>query len=74
MAIVKVNDAQNQPVNNADVKYYTGGWRQFGTTLNGEATKELLPANITFRASANGVNQDKQQDISTNNLVEIILP
>ena len=74
LGTVKVNDAQNQPVNNADVKYYAGAWRNFGTTVNGEATKELLPSNITFRASANGVSQDKQQNISTNNIVEIILP
>ena len=71
---VKINDSQNQPVNNADVKYYAGAWRDFGTTVNGEAVKELLPTNISFRASAGGVTQDKQQDIGTNSLVEINLP
>ncbi|MGA9293704.1 MAG: hypothetical protein WBV81_14005, partial [Ignavibacteriaceae bacterium] len=74
LCIVKVNDAQNQPVNNADVKYYTGGWRQFGTTSNGEAAKELLPANITFRGTYNGVSRDKQQNTGENPVVEIYLP
>ncbi len=73
LTTVKVNDAQNQPVDNADIKYYAGAWRNFGTTTNGEATKELLPSNITFRASANGVSKDKQQDISSNSTVEINL-
>ncbi len=73
LTTVKVNDAQNQPVDNADIKYYAGAWRNFGTTANGEATKELLPSNISFRASANGVSKDKQQDISSNSTVEINL-
>ncbi len=73
LCTVKVNNAQNQPVDNADVKYYASAWRNFGTTINGEATKELLPSNLSFRASANGVSQDKQQDISSNSTVEIIL-
>ena len=73
LTTVKVNDAQNQPVNNAEIKYYAGAWRNFGTTVNGEATKELLPSNISFRASANGVSKDKQQDISSNSTVEINL-
>ncbi len=71
---VKVNNAQNQPVNNADVKYYAVGWRQFGTAINGEASKELLPSNITFRGSFSGVSQDKQQNISDNPIVKINLP
>ena len=74
LCTVKVNNSQNQPVNNAEVKYYAGAWRELGTTVNGETTKELLPSNISFRASSGGVSQDKQQDIGTNSLVEINLP
>ena len=74
LCVVKVNDLRNQAVNNADIKYYAGGWRQFGTTVNGETEKELLPSNISFRASAAGVTQNKQQNIATNSLVEITLP
>jgi hypothetical protein len=72
---VKVSKtSNNQPVNNAAVKYYAGAWRELGTTdTNGIATKELLPKNISFRATYSNVSQDKQQDISVNNLVEILL-
>ena len=72
---VKVNKTNdNQPINDATVKYYAGAWRNLGTTnTEGIATKELLPANISFRAASGNVSADKQQDISVNNLVEILL-
>ena len=73
LCTVKVNNAQGEPINNADVKYYAGAWRNIGLTSNGEVTKELLPANISFRANYEGVQQDKTQNITTNNIVEIIL-
>ncbi len=72
---VKVSKtSNNQPINNAAVKYYSGAWRNLGTTnTDGIATKELLPKNLSFRATFGNVSQDKQQDISVNNLVEILL-
>ena len=72
---VKVSKtSDNQPINNADVKYYSGAWRNLGTTNSyGITTKELLPANLSFRATSGNVSLDKQQDISVNNLVEILL-
>ncbi len=72
---VKVSKTSNkQPVSGAAVKYYAGAWRNLGTTnTSGIATKELLPANISFRASYGNVSVDKQQDISVNSLVEILL-
>ena len=71
---VNVRDAQNQPVNNASVSYYSNGWRAIGTTVNGLITKELLPANLTFRAVSGSKQLDKTQNIGTNNNVEINLP
>jgi len=72
---VKVSKtSNNQPINNAAVKYYAGAWRNLGTTnIDGIATKELIPANISFRATVGNVSLDKQQDILVNNLVEILL-
>jgi len=71
---VKVSNAMNQPLSNANVKYYSGAWRDLGiTNATGITTKELLPANLSFRASAGSVSKDKQQDITDNNLVEINL-
>ncbi len=72
---VKVSKtSNNQPISNATVKYYSGAWRNLGTTnTSGIATKELLPANISFRATSGSVSLDKQQDISVNSIVEILL-
>jgi hypothetical protein len=73
LCTVKVNNTQGESINNADVKYYAGAWRNIGLTSNGVVTKELLPSNISFRASFGATQQDMTQNISTNNVVEIIL-
>ena len=73
LATVNVINTQNNPVNNAVVTYYSGAWRQFGNTVNGNATKELLPASLQFRAQSGSVSQNKTQDLSTNPLVVITL-
>ena len=73
LATVNVVNTQNSPVNNAIVTYYSGAWRQFGNTVNGNITKELLPANLQFRATSGSVSQNKTQDLSTNPLVVISL-
>lgn len=67
---VRVRDSQNQPINNATIRYYAGAWRNFGTTVNGEVTKEFLPNNLTFRAIVGTQQQDKTQNLLTNPLVE----
>jgi hypothetical protein len=74
LCTVKVTKVNNQPLEGANTKYYSIAWRDIGLTdSNGEITKELLPKNLSFRATYNNVSQDKQQDISVNNLVEIML-
>ena len=70
---VKVITLAGQLVNNATVSYYAGAWRQIGTTVNGEITKELLPANLSFRVKSGTVQQDKTQNISTNPAVVFTL-
>ncbi len=74
LCTVRVRNAQNQPVDNAQASYYSGAWRQIGNTVNGEVTKELLPVNLTFRVKLGTVQQDKAQNLSTNNVVEFSLP
>jgi hypothetical protein len=74
LCTIRVKDSQNQPLNNALASYYSGAWRQIGNTLNGEVTKELLPVNLTFRINYNNKSQDKAQNLSTNNIVEIVIP
>ncbi len=73
LCTVRVKDLQNNPENNAVVTYYSGAWREIGNTVNGDITKELLPANLQFRAKLGSVQQDKTQNLSTNPLVEITL-
>ncbi len=73
LAAVSVKNLQNNPVNNAIVTYYSGAWRSFGTTVSGQATKELLPVNLQFRAKLGTAQADKTQNLSTNPLVEIQL-
>jgi hypothetical protein len=74
LCTVKVTNANNQALEGANIKYYSGAWRDIGlTNVNGETTKELLPKNLSFRAIYGSVSQDKQQDIGVNSLVEIQL-
>ncbi|MDT3695164.1 MAG: IPT/TIG domain-containing protein [Ignavibacterium sp.] len=74
LCTVKVTKTNGQALSGAGTKYYSGAWRDIGlTNTNGETTKELLPKSLNFRATSGSVSQDKQQDISVNNLVEIQL-
>jgi hypothetical protein len=74
LCTIKVTNVNSQPLEGANIKYYSIAWRDIGlTNSSGEITKELLPKNLSFRATYNNVSQDKQQDISVNNLVEIML-
>ncbi len=73
LCTVRVSNATGQPVNGAVVSYYSGAWRQIGPTVNGQITKELLPGNLSFRASYGGRSQDKAQNLSTNARVEIVV-
>ncbi|MGA3288551.1 MAG: hypothetical protein ABSD46_14145 [Bacteroidota bacterium] len=70
LCTIRVKNAQNQLVNNALASYYSGAWRQIGNTVNGVITKELLPVNLSFRVKYGTQQQDKQQNLSTNNVVE----
>ena len=74
LCTIRVKNSQNQLVNNALASYYSGAWRQIGNTVNGEITKELLPVNLSFRVKYGTQQQDKQQNLSTNNIVEFTLP
>ena len=55
------------------VQYYAGGWRDFGITSGGVASKELLPLTYIFRGTYQGVSTDLQQDISQNSSIIIQL-
>ncbi len=63
---VQLQNSQGELIDEGTVKYYAGGWRDFGTTLNGVAAKELLPNNYSFRMTYAYASNDKQQDIGVN--------
>jgi len=74
LCTITVKDSLSRPVNNVQASYNSGGWRQIGSTVNGQITKELLPANLTFRITYGKSHQDKTQNLSTSNLVEFNIP
>jgi hypothetical protein len=73
LCTVNVADAQGQAVNGTLVSYYAGAWRQIGATVNGGISKELLPANLTFRITYGSLHQDKIQNLSTNAIVNFVI-
>ena len=70
LCTIRVKNSQNQLVDGVLTSYYSGAWRQIGNTVNGVITKELLPVNLSFRVKYGTQQQDKQQNLSTNNIVE----
>jgi hypothetical protein len=66
---VQLQNSQGSLIDEGTVKYYSGGWREFGTTLNGIANKELLPKNYSFRMTYAFARNDKQQDIGVDSTV-----
>jgi hypothetical protein len=70
--VIRALRSDNQLISGALIKYYSGGWRDVGTTSNGEVAIELLPANLSFRGIYDGISKDVKQDTGTNNIVEII--
>ncbi|HTY01926.1 MAG TPA: hypothetical protein VMG09_18005 [Bacteroidota bacterium] len=74
LCTISVKNGQGEPVSGATISYYAGAWRTIGTTANGVITKELLPANLSFRVSYNGATQDKTQNIGASPAVEFVLP
>jgi hypothetical protein len=74
LCTIRVRNSQNQLVDNAQASYYSGAWRVIGNTVNGDVTKELLPVNLSFRVKYGTQQIDKQQNLSTNNLVEFGIP
>jgi len=73
LCTIQVKNSQNQLVGNAMASYYSGAWRQIGNTVNGIITKELLPVNLSFRVKYGTQQQDKQQNLLTNNIVEFVV-
>jgi hypothetical protein len=72
--IISVHDSSGNVLDGGTAEYNADGWREFGTTINGEEVKELLPGSYTFRVIYNGVQKEMTQDISVSSIVEFIFP
>ncbi len=68
-ATVQLNDHTGNPLDNGTVLYYASGWKDFGTTTLGTASKELLPNSYSFRMKYAGSSNDKSQDIALDTTV-----
>jgi adhesin HecA-like repeat protein len=68
-AAVQLQNSQGTLIDQGTVQYYSGAWREFGTTINGVANKELLPNNYSFRMTYAYASNDKKQDLNTNPIV-----
>ena len=65
-ATVQLKDSTGALMDTGTVQYYSGGWRDIGSTSGGQVIKELLPGSYTFSTNYAFARQEKAQNISTN--------
>ncbi len=70
-AIVQLQTSTGIPLDTGIVQYNAGGpvgagWKSFGITTNGMATKELLPTKYNFRITYDGATISESQSIDSN--------
>jgi hypothetical protein len=68
---VQLKDSAGAFLGSGDkVQYYTGTWREFGNTVNGAVSRELLPLSYPFNITYAFATQQKNQNVGTNPIVE----
>ncbi|MBN1188806.1 MAG: hypothetical protein JXA46_03560, partial [Dehalococcoidales bacterium] len=63
---VQLLDSNSQGIAGAEVKYYDGGWKEFGTTGgSGMVTKDMETGTYKFRLYYGGASIDRTQDVAS---------
>jgi hypothetical protein len=63
---VQLKDSNGALMDTGTVQYYSGGWRDIGSTSGGQVSKELLPGSYTFSMNHAYARQEKAQNIGAN--------
>ncbi|WP_173193049.1 hypothetical protein [Paenibacillus alginolyticus] len=63
---VQLKDSLGNPLDSGSAKYYAGSWRNIGSTIGGEISKELLPGTYTFGMTYRGVYKEILNNTTSN--------
>ena len=69
MVTVQLKDSIGALIDIGTIQYYSGGWRDIGSTSSGQVSKELLPGGYTFSMNYAFARQEKSQNIATDQIV-----
>jgi hypothetical protein len=69
LVTVEMRDSNGDLMDEGTVKYYAGGWKEFGNTSVGQVSKELLLKSYKFRMTYAGASIDKTQDVEADQTV-----